>query len=407
MNDTHPRRRNPRPGRARKRAIREQAARTGVPYSVAARVIADLGLQPGESVASHGRTIYPSDPFRQFVAEQRERRSFAERLADTRQAALLPDGRPHHLAGRFPPGRGRPGTGVGRLYAGEGRPELLTMLYLAVAVECPSLVPDPGGLAWVAEMGEETAIDMECAELDRAARAMLESDTTELWPRLAGALTAAANGEDAHLKLVADRLAPFRSQWSLPSPGISAPGPGIPAPSPGIPAPSPGAPALSSGIGAPSSPGAPAPRPVTGLSPDRHGDGSPGDDGRDEHTSGRDDDRALTHDGHDISPRDDNRVSTRDGHDDRPQPALVPPLDGVSQILDALLMVAEDGHAPGTRVRALAGHHRGRTATIVGAVWGAAGPPIAYRIQLDGATTTLGMAAGELAILAGQESLPG
>ena len=109
MNDTHPRRRSPRPGRARKRAIREQAARTGVPYSVAARVIAELGLQPGESVASHGRTIYPSDPFRQSIVEQRAHRSFTERLADTRRAADLPERRPHHLLDPFPPARGQAG----------------------------------------------------------------------------------------------------------------------------------------------------------------------------------------------------------------------------------------------------------------------------------------------------------
>ncbi|MEU8241768.1 hypothetical protein AB0C07_26250 [Actinoplanes missouriensis] len=312
MNDTHPRRRNPRPGRARKRAIREQAARTGVPYSVAARVIAELGLQPGESIASHGRTIYPCDPIRQRVVDERGRRSFAERLADTRRAAVLPEGRAQHLVGRFPPGRGR----VGQLYHGEGRPELLTMLYLAVAVEFPALVPEPADAAWVAEMGEETAVDMVCALLDRQARSMLECDTSELRPRLAQALTAAAAGPDPHMRLVATQLT------------------------------------------------ATPPRPEP--------------------------------------------LDPPDGEPARPALPLVLslPFDGVRQILDALLVVSDDGHAPGTRVRVLAGPHTSRTATIVGAVWGALGPPIAYRIQLDGATGTLGMAAGELAVPPGQESLP-
>ena len=187
---------------------------------------------------------------------------------------------------------------MGLLYHGEGRTELLTMLYLAVAVETPALVPEAGGLAWVAEMAEETAVDMECAELDRAARSMLENDTSTLWPRLTEALSSASSSHDPHLRETATHLAETPSRWS----GIR-------------------------------------------------------------------------------------------------------PFDGVRQILDALLMVAEDGHAPGTRVRALAGPHRGRTATILSAVWGAAGPPIAYRIQLDGTTTTLGMAAGELVVLADQESL--
>ncbi|MBB2940360.1 hypothetical protein FB565_000064 [Actinoplanes lutulentus] len=324
MNDTHPRRRNPRPGRARKRAIREQAARTGVPYSVAARAIAELGLQPGESIASHGRTIYPCDSFRQSVVEQRERRTFAERQADTRRAAVLPAGRAQHLVDRFPPGRGLTGSGVCQLYHGEGRAELLTMLYLTVAVESPPLVPDAAGLAWAAELGEDTALDLECAELDRAARALLENNiaeldraarpplensSTALWPRLAAALSSAASGSDHHLRLVAERLTTTQPAWERA-------------------------------------------------------------------------DVALPF------------VTT-------------PPYDGVRQILDALLMVAEDGHAPGTRVRVLAGPESGRPATIVGAVWGVLGPPIAYRIQLDGSAGTLGMAAGELIVLAGQESLPG
>ncbi|BBH68190.1 hypothetical protein ACTI_48750 [Actinoplanes sp. OR16] len=357
MNDTHPRRRNPRPGRARKRAIREQAARTGVPYSVAARVIADLGLQPGESVASHGRTIYPADPLRQSLVEQRERRSFTERLADTRLAASLPAGRPHHLVNRFPPGRGLTGSGVGRLYHGEGRPELLTMLYLAVAAESPALLPDPAGLAWVAEMAEETAVDMECAELDRAARSMLENDTSTLWPRLAASVKSALSSPDPLLRQAATTLTTAQAQPTTITPTRSSPDEAITSTRPSLDA------AVTST----------RPSPDAAITSTRSSPGA-----------------AITH------------LAAAAA---LPSPSA-PPFDGVRQILDALLMVAEDGHAPGTRVRVLAGPNRGRTATIITAVWGAAGPPIAYRVQLDGATTTLGMAAGELIVLAGQESHP-
>ncbi|MEU4560069.1 hypothetical protein AB0F72_16935 [Actinoplanes sp. NPDC023936] len=372
MNDTHPRRRNPRPGRARKRAIREQAARTGVPYSVAARVIAELGLRPGESIASHGRTIYPCDPVRQRAVDERGRRSFAERLADTRRAAVLPEGRAQHLVGRFPPGRGRVGSGVGQLYQGAGRPELLTMLYLAVAVEFPGLVPEPADIAWVAEMGEETAVDIECALLDRQARSMLECDTTELSPRLAEALAAAAAGPDPHLRLAAERLTASPAPWNTRRP-TAAPTDADPAHA----GPAHADPAHAGPAHAGPAHAAPAHADPAHAGPAHAGPAHAG-----------------------LEPQPSN------GPHELPF-VLSPPFDGVRQILDALLVVADDGHAPGTRVRVLAGPHTSKTATIVGAVWGALGPPIAYRIQLDGATGTLGMAAGELAVPPGQESLPG
>ncbi|WP_328468016.1 hypothetical protein OHA21_50610 [Actinoplanes sp. NBC_00393] len=251
----------PRRGRARKRAIRAQAARAGVAYSVAARQLDAVGLQSGETIASYGRTIYPAghDTHRQRLVEERALRTFEQRRADTRRAALLPDGRAQHLVERFPPTRGRPGSRVGMLYHGEGRQGLLSMLYSAVAARAPGLVPPVGSLAWIAEMGEETAVDMECADLDREARALVGRE-------------------------------PF------------------------------------------------------------------------------------------------------DG----------PHFTGVRQILDALLMVANDGHAPGARVRILTDPYRNRTATIVGAEWGPPGPPTAYRVQVEGTATVLTTVPGELVVLAGQ-----
>ncbi|WP_433132615.1 hypothetical protein ACQPWW_13655 [Micromonospora sp. CA-240977] len=272
-----------------------------------------VGLQPGETVASYGRTIYPGidDPHRRRVVELRERRTFAERLADTRRASILPEGRAQHVVERFPPTRGLPGSRVGPLYHGEGRQELLSMLYLAVTVESPGLVPEVGDLAWIAEMGEETALDMACAELDRQARSLLERDPADLWPLLERSLRSSRNGADWRLRQIATRLAPLaQTMW--------APGEGA--------------------------------------------DGEPYVD--------------------------------------------EPPFNGVRQILDAVLMIADDGHAPGTRVRVLASSHEGRVATIVEAVWGAPAPPVAYHVQIDGSATTLTVRTDELIVLAGQESLP-
>ncbi|GAB3253628.1 hypothetical protein [Kineosporia babensis] len=78
---------------------------------------------------------------------------------------------------------------------------------------------------------------------------------------------------------------------------------------------------------------------------------------------------------------------------------------GVRQILDALLVVADDGHAPGTRVRMLAGSAAGRVGTVVGAVWGSQGAPVGYRIWDDVSGVELGAATGDLVVLAGQECL--
>ena len=214
--------------RARQRAIRARAAREGVPYSVAARQLA--------SPASQGRTIYPDtgDPHRDEVVAARARWTFQQRLADTRRAADLPYGRARHLADRFPPTRGEPGSGVRPLYAGTARADVLARLYEALA----DLAPPIGDLAWEAELGEETAVDTVCAALDRAARRLIDAD---------------------------------------------------------------------------------------------------------------------------------------------PVPADPLSLAGARDTLDALLIVADDGHAPGTRVRLA-----GRPATVVGALWGPDGPPYAYEVTVHG-----------------------
>jgi len=163
--------------RARRRAIRALAAQMGVPYSVAARVIAD--------------------PHRAMMFALREQRPFHARVQDTRAAAAPPLGRAAHLTARFP----RLRTAVGRLYDGRDRQTVLAMLYAVVAHESPSLLPAAEELAWVAELGEETAVDITCAALDRAARLLLDDDQWRLWTRVEAALAAADPRAEATIVL--------------------------------------------------------------------------------------------------------------------------------------------------------------------------------------------------------------
>jgi hypothetical protein len=286
--------RNTVPDRARRRAIRAYAVDAGVPYSVAARRLDQLAPRGAETLASRGRTIYPasSDSHRHQLIRARERWAFADRVRDTRRAAHLPLGRAEHLAERFPPTRGEPGTGVGPLYHGAGRRETLALLYAVVAHEAPGLVPSTGELAWEAELGEDTAVDLACAELDRAVRLWLEADRAALLPRIEAALDAGAPA------LLA---AHYAASMTVPD----GPDPVIP-----------------------------------GL-----------------------------------------------------------PVDGARHILDAVLMVADDGHAPGTRVRLLAEPYRGRHGTIVAAEWGAVGPPQGYRVHPDGGPAGVLAAPPDLVVL--------
>ncbi|MEU4475662.1 hypothetical protein [Micromonospora sp. NPDC023888] len=312
MSDHHPRR-TPTPGRARKRAIREHAAQTGVAYSVAARHLESVGLRPGETLATYGRTIYPIgfDPHRQLLVERRERRSFEERVSDTRRAAILPHGRAQHLAERFPPSRGRTGSGVGVLYHGEGREALLAMLYIVIVAESPGLLPEVGDLAWIAELGEDTALDTACAEIDREARRLLDQEPLALWSGIEAALTRSERSQDGQVRQEAIRQCALLGTMMTPRVGYA---------------------------------GEPY---VPGL-----------------------------------------------------------PVAGARQILDALLIVADDGHAPGTRVRLRRLPDDAGSATIIGATWGSSGPPVGYLVWPDGATAPLSARADDLIVLAGQESLP-
>jgi hypothetical protein len=311
MTENKPQRR-PRPGRARKRAIRAQARNAGVPYSVATRQLEALGLAPGEMLATTGRTVYPvgTDSYRLWSIEQRERRSLEERVADTRRAAVLPAGRAGHLAERFPPTRGRDGSGVGPLYHGEGRLEILAMLYLTAAYQAPGLVPAIGDLAWIAEMGEETALDTACADLDRTVRLLLDQEPVQLWAGVEAALAFVQHHGDWRMSQEAVRLTALYQTMMTPREGRN---------------------------------------------------GEPYVEGR--------------------------------------------PLDGVRQILDALLVVADDGHAPGTRVRLLTPPYDGSDATIVSVRWSRSGPPIAYVVSVDGARTLLTAEPASLVVLAQQELL--
>jgi len=182
------------PDRARKRAIRALAADLGVAYSVAARLL--MAPTPG----GHRPAGFPigDDEHRAWMFAAREHRSFHARVRDTRLAADLPLGRAAHLVGRFPPLRTT--DGVGPLYHGDGRETTIAMLYAALGHESPRLLPAPDELAWAAELGEEAAVDIAFAALDRAARQLLDQDRWQFWVRVEAALTAGETSPDRRVR---------------------------------------------------------------------------------------------------------------------------------------------------------------------------------------------------------------
>ena len=277
-------------GRARKRAIRASATTGGVSYLVAARHL-DTGL---ESSASSGRTVYPdtSDEHRRWLIALREQRPYELRVRDTNRAILFPLGRAAHLAERFPPLRGEAGSGVDRCYDGEARPAVLAMLYAAAVHERTGVLPSVDELTWLADLGEETAVDLACTGVDRSARGLLDDDRWTMWTRVDAALSADEQHEDPSRRAAARQLAEEL--------------------------------------------------------------------------------RSL---------------------------AVRSSVDGARQTLDAVLIAGDGGHAPGTRVRIIVRPHRGRTGTIVGARWDAAGPPVGYDVVADSIAVTVRAEPGELTLL--------
>jgi hypothetical protein len=165
--------------RARRRAVRALARQLGVAYSVAARLLAD--------------------EHRAWLFAHREQRPFHARVRDTRDAADLPLGRAAHLAARFP----RRHTPAGPLYDGRDRQTVLGMLYAVLAHESPELLPARDELAWVADLGEETAVDITCAGLDRAARLLLDEDRWRLWTRIEAMIAAGEASTDQRARQAA------------------------------------------------------------------------------------------------------------------------------------------------------------------------------------------------------------
>jgi len=153
-----------------------------------------------------------------------------------------------------------------------------------VAHESPALRPTADELAWVAELGEETAVDVTCAAVDRAARLLLDGDRWRLWTRIEAALASGAACADRAVRdhaVTLDRV--FRTM------------------------------------------------------------------------------------------------------------ILRRSVDGVRHILDALLVTAHEGHAPGTRVSIARGPHAGRDGTVVGAAWRPTGPPVGYEVRADADPTILAL----------------
>jgi len=285
--------------------VRAHAAQTGVAYSIAARQLAAAALSPGETLANTGRTVYPSAlAHGRWTIVSRETRTPEEKLAAARIAARIPTGRARHLTDRFPPGQ----TAGLHFYAGDLRAELLAMVYLAIAHESPGLIPAPLDLGWTAELGEETAVDTTCADLDRAARALLSDRPASRWHRIDAALAAAQHHPEPATRYAADLLTLAHRRLCTPTENRS---------------------------GDPQVPEAPWP--------------------------------------------------------------------GVRQTLDALLIVTEDGHAPGTRVRR-PGQSPHREGTVLGAHWSATGPPTDYDITFDDDPTTRTVKPSDIVVLPGQES---
>jgi hypothetical protein len=189
--------------RARRRAIRAYAAELGVPYSVAARLLAvgAAGVAGAGGATSAGPTgaagLQAADEHRAWLFAMRERRSFDLRVRDTRLAVDLPLGRAAHLAERFPALRRPP---AGPLYDGTARQAALGMLYAVLGHESPGALPTAEELAWVAELGEEAAVDIVCAGPDRAARRLLDDDRWHLWTRVEAALDAGAAAPDRRVR---------------------------------------------------------------------------------------------------------------------------------------------------------------------------------------------------------------
>jgi hypothetical protein len=280
--------------RARRRAIRAHAARLGVPYSVAARLLgthapSPLGTdgRPGENRV--GENWAGAAEHRAWLFAMRERRSFELRVRDTRLAVDLPLGRAAHLAERFPALRHPP---AGPLYHGEARQAALGMLYAVIAHESPATLPSDDELAWVAELGEEAAVDIICAGPDRAARLLLDGNRWHLLARIDAALSAGESACDRRLRDAAIGLGRVFRDTIL-------------------------------------------------------------------------------------------RQS----------------LEGARHTLDALLVAAHDGHSPGTRVRVLAGPHRGGPATVVGAQWPRAGAPQAYAVRVDEGSAIVLAGVDDIAVL--------
>ncbi|MFI5933885.1 hypothetical protein [Actinoplanes sp. NPDC051494] len=182
------------PDRARKRATRALAAKLGVPYSVASRLL----TAPTTARSAHLPPAFPigTGDHRAWMFAERERRPFHTRVGDTRMAADLPLGRATHLTARFPPLRLPPGA----MYDGEHRRTVLAMLYAVVTHESPALLPAAEELAWAAELGEEAAVDIACAAADRAARFLFDEDRWQFWTRVEAALAAGEAGPDRHAR---------------------------------------------------------------------------------------------------------------------------------------------------------------------------------------------------------------
>ncbi|MEV6967583.1 hypothetical protein AB0M47_21010 [Hamadaea sp. NPDC051192] len=191
--------------KTRKTAARALAAQQGISYTAALR---RMNGDPGRPAS-----VPPPpgvDPLREYYQQARVTIWTPEQHAhEARRATLVAGGRAWHLADRYPPLK--PKSHYGFVFGGTGVMSnvlALELLYLVALHEQPDLWPDPKHLAWVAELADTDAVDAACAELDRAARLVVDGDHKRLHSeRIPAALEAGRQLPDRRRREEAARVA--------------------------------------------------------------------------------------------------------------------------------------------------------------------------------------------------------
>lgn len=192
--------------KARKRAARALAAQAGVSYTAARRRLTQTQQLPDRPVS-----VPPPrgvDALREWYLDGRATWSPEQRAHEARRATRITTGRAWHLVDRYP--SLRTAHYHGYVFGSDQMGNVLAveLLYLVALHEQPDLRPDPKHLAWVAELADTEPVDAACAELDRAARLVVDGDYDRLYrERIPAALEAATQSRDGQRRAQAQRVA--------------------------------------------------------------------------------------------------------------------------------------------------------------------------------------------------------